>query len=145
MAFEADMLKGFLPFALLQVLKFILAFVDKFVCLVSGYSILYGSTSCSRVTAFEDCVHRSRIIGRSRGHMWKDLELDNFMIIHDSYCHPDIIKDDKVSLVGFGKDHVLFVETKSNVDIFSSKVAPFVKLVRYQFTLVSQPLSILNC
>ena len=120
---------------LLQPIRLLVAILD---CILSvfGLSIQHGSRQEQMVAKKEGRLegHVVRVRVRVCRHFTFALNLDNFLLTHDSYVNPfEYVKRSNVVTMGFSEKYAYFSITEPGVNLWDVRKIPFFYIFQFNF------------
>ncbi|TRY62516.1 hypothetical protein TCAL_14340 [Tigriopus californicus] len=100
-----------------------------------GYSLFSGKVeeakSCREDYAYS--VHRCNILTKGKMIETEPASRHHFLLTHDSYDHPNVLKADNVALLSVTETHALFVEGPPGFNFYGSEQSPFTFIVHFKY------------
>ena len=75
-----------------------------------------------------------RILYKRKLHLWANFCVRDFLCIYSSSVELDYVLKPNVSLYSLSKEEAVFVETKTDINIYSSDVNSFFNLAQFDHT-----------
>ena len=115
-----------------SVLRNIYNFIDYWLVVTIGYSLVHGWKSDQVKAKNGQLGHLVKILGRGTANPASHVFLDNFMLIHEAYIDPIqfVLTNDHVTLMGASKNQVWF-SVSPNYDVYHIGKIPFAFLAQY--------------
>ena len=115
-----------------SVLRNIYNFIDYWLVVTIGYSLVHGWKSDQVKAKNGQLGHLVKILGRGTANPASHVFLDNFMLIHEAYIDPIqfVLTNDHVTLMGASKNQVWF-SVSPNYDVYHIGKIPFAFMAQY--------------
>ncbi|TRY63314.1 hypothetical protein TCAL_14338 [Tigriopus californicus] len=121
-------------FVLLKLLLLSAKLLNRLLNRLFDYSLFSGSRlERENASDYKSCVHRCRIRFRAKLGELGPAFMDNFLLTHESYDHPDVLFRDNVTLLTVTGYHALFVQGPEGFNFFGSKESPFSFITHFEF------------
>lgn len=113
----------------------IFKYLNAVLKVVFGYSIFSGKVDdakSSRIN-YAYSVHRCNILAKGKMIETEPASRHHFLLTHDSYEHPDVLKADNVALLSVTETHAIFVQGPPGFNFYGSEQSPFTFIVHFKY------------